>query len=768
MAFRYNPFTGNFDYYEESIPTDVPSNIVRFDTLDPNTLGTIFTNPTTGDPGEELDTDTLYISDIDSSQWTSNGVTYEMPTITVSGNTPFNILGTIIDVGNNKVVPVERNGSIFLLINQTGVGFAVQNSKNTGSSNGVQITRGASTTGGYGLQVLRGSTNQLRTNHDGSLLINDVYTLPSTAGTSGQVLKFPSSGNLLEWGTASPIGQSMIVDQTTGVYSYFTTPELALASAITGDTIIVFSGTYTIATTATNGIAKDGVNWFVYPGVVFNKASAGDMFNDTGFTIGCNIYGYGDFNKSSGAGNVHNYNVSLDWVFEFRNITNSAVGLCINNNTPSVNPTNKARIKGLSAIASAGIAIQLGNCRNFDLDVTLIRSTSSTGLNLVTTNSGVDTLFGTIKSSLIESTVGSTNGFANVRSCNVVCNVADCNQATFGSSVTYIIWNGRIKKLSIGSGNIVINGTVQELASTAGTVKITHVEYVNLATGSGVLTIGKISGQSINHVFGGTGTYIIDEDYSGSRWFTKTSSATLIFRNKVTGGTNSTAATLAISSGSVIFEKGFTFGSASNRPAITLSGGTLDITGPCTNLDTGVDASIVTKTGGTFINRNTSLVVTNSEVSPVILTNSVSPTINIQGQLFTNSTALGGMLTGKKKKYKITIQAVANTSSKFNNGTGGGDVTISETDTATYNTIPLLAQRMTVLGNASLTIDALFSQDTPGTDTYFYVEADVVGDPFTFTPVSGDNVDNGSVLRASSYPLTILGGGSLIEDTNVI
>jgi hypothetical protein len=130
----------------------------------------------------------------------------------------------------------------------------------------------------------------------------------------------------------------------------------------------------------------------------------------------------------------------------------------------------------------------------------------------------------------------------------------------------------------------------------------------------------------------------------------------------------------------------------------------------------------------------------------------------------TNRTENGGTYAAKRKKYKYTVNAVASTSITLNDGSGGNEV-FTETNTAVYNTTALLAQRMAALINASATLDITATQDTPGTDIYFYTTADVAGIPFT-TPSYTNLTELG--IRENSYSLIELIGGTIIENANII
>jgi hypothetical protein len=237
-----------------------PSEIVEFDTEDPNLPGTVFT------PDIQGATNTLYVStdpDTISQTWIWNTTTnlYETYTVDIPNNTPFQLFGTTIDAGGNKTAFIQRQGPI--IINSSSTSWSplyVYNRDASGVANGPLFRRDSRVTSGYALLVQNykwaasgpATVNQLRVNHDGSLLINDAYTLPNTGGTAGQVLTDNGAG-VVSWSTINseiPQAQIIYVDSVNGVNSAsgrgdintpYLTPEYALANitntgTITGNT----------------------------------------------------------------------------------------------------------------------------------------------------------------------------------------------------------------------------------------------------------------------------------------------------------------------------------------------------------------------------------------------------------------------------------------------------------------------------------------------------------------------------------------------------
>ena len=84
----------------------------------------------------------------------------------------------------------------------------------------------------------------------------------------------------------------------------YLTLEAAKTASIAEDLIYVFPGIYTVTTTAAEGLAKDGIGYYFSPKTVINKATIGSIFYANGFLYGFNVYGYGNFNKTTNTGSI--------------------------------------------------------------------------------------------------------------------------------------------------------------------------------------------------------------------------------------------------------------------------------------------------------------------------------------------------------------------------------------------------------------------------------------------------------------------------------
>ena len=161
-----------------------PSEIVEFDTEDPNLGGTVFT------PDSQQASNTLYVStdpDTVGQSWIWNSSTnlYETYEADIPNNTPFWLYGTTIDAGGNKTALIQRNGPIFInSAHSNGSRYAayLYSRRTTGEGNGLLVRKDLRTTSGNYLLVQgwNSSTNEtqdkFKVGHDGKVTSHGVYT----------------------------------------------------------------------------------------------------------------------------------------------------------------------------------------------------------------------------------------------------------------------------------------------------------------------------------------------------------------------------------------------------------------------------------------------------------------------------------------------------------------------------------------------------------------------------------------------------------------
>jgi hypothetical protein len=572
----------------------------------------------------------------------------------------------------------------------------------------------------------------------------------------------PNLGRILFVSTTGNDSTAQIGD----ISKTYLTIESAVSASTSGDVIHVFQGTYALTTTSSAGIAKDGISYYFEPGCIINKATSGSIFNITGFTTGFNVFGYGTFNKTTTVGPIlTSVTNAFDFSFEALDIS-STIDKCF---SLSLN-AKTATIKFRHAISSAGTVFTFPgvyfNGDNYDITATSITSTSTNAIvfsqgigrinlkaDLVrsTTSVAISGVYYTIANFNINYCLGVTYGYSilNGTTATITGYTTGINNSTVLSGTTF---NGfAVNLLNTG---IFYGGTIYTPTINGGAATFTwHGDYVNtLTVSAGIAYVTAAHNNS----------YSAPVNVTGGK---------LYLTGNINGGVNNNYSTFTVNGANaeLIFNGNYMFASGNKYQtpvyAFHLINGILRLTGNVENKIVNSSlATCVLYQSGSLILDGVSLRTINPEVPPIIVSTGARNLRTYAGGMTTNRTENGGTYAAKRKKYKYTVNAVASTSITLNDGSGGNEV-FTETNTAVYNTTALLAQRMAALINASATLDITATQDTPGTDTYFYTTADVAGIPFT-TPALTNLTELG--IRENSYLLTELIGGTIIENSNII
>ena len=597
-----------------------------------------------------------------------------------------------------------------------------------------------------------------RTQLSGNTIGDTDLFLSSKDNGNGTFTSLKVAGSQMKNGL-SKYGKIGIPDQTTGSFTYYSTLESARDAAVSGDTIMVYPGTYTVTTTATNGIAKSGVNFYFHPGSTVNKTTAGDIFNDTGFASPCKVYGQGSFNKTTSAGLI--YNSSLQYS-EFNALdVSSTVSMCIQ---VSGSYTN---INIRNGVSTASFVMVLSYISYSNIKFKYLRSTAWITLQM----SGGS--YNNVTGELVESTVNRAIYLAE--SNNHIFNisyVSGAGNSGFDSYVSSYTFNGNTNYLyPFGGGRITFNGfanTIRTSATITGGATCTTLQVVNEYGDAG----------SVNVLIVGSGAITVSAGVANVRL---AKSCTYLYTN-VTGGVLNFENT-RLEDG-YFYGAGYDFSISGGRVNLNnfqaelvdrwygfkISGGILDLGSSRIKLNSSAlmaysngasRNSGIKYIGGTIISNGARIITSNDNCLPIEATTAGLSIKVLSGGLNLNN--ISGLLSAKKQKFKITVSSVASSSITLNDGTGGNEV-FTESSTATYNTTAALAARMVALINASSTLDITATQDAAGTDNYFYIESDVAGTPFTLVTYSNLTPQ---VFRNNSYALTNITGGSIIEDTDV-
>ena len=251
------------------------------------------------------------------------------------------------------------------------------------------------------------------------------------------------------------------------------TPERAAAVAVAGDLIHVCAGTYTITTTATNGLWVDGVNWYFEPKARFNKSTAGDLFRKplATATVEANIYGYGEFYLSGSPGIIiYNNLAAINTHFEF-NICENSVGSVYVSETVC----NDTVIGRNYAKTTAAICINITNGKSY-IDCPVILSTASVAIKKF---AGTATTI--ISNSIENQSAGLTLDGSAGMGTDVLINAAFISIANVIGSNSVIMNVGFMYRLTAGCQNGLFNvsGRVDTLYPKSGEINVGMVAAIS-------------------------------------------------------------------------------------------------------------------------------------------------------------------------------------------------------------------------------------------------------------------------------------------------
>jgi len=549
----------------------------------------------------------------------------------------------------------------------------------------------------------------------------------------------------------------------------FLTVEAAVAVAQPGDMIRILPGSYSV----TSNIAKDQINYYLEPGAIINKSNSGHIFDTTGFTYSINVYGQGEFNKTSTTGNIFYSNSSYadPIVFECKRVYSNQSHIF------RIQKAFQCHWKVDYALATAGMVMYMGfgntgGC-SFRIDFNNWTSTGSdaisgdwwyysnihiNGHSLVSTAGAALSRHATgclihVNVSYISGVHNSSFAGNNVAiwcyqytesltiNCTYCSGVSvDCYGTTLNLSGAF----GWVEYASERSS--LVGGVIQYLKVSNGHAKttISRLPYnlVNspsfTVTGGMVdLTYGHSNYEMQGNVSGGVlnlhGNVNMNQYYNGSI--------------SVSGGQLNVLGNLNIA-GNINFWTADLF---------SLSGGTLRIKSRIygnvvsSNVPS-PDGALIAWSGGNLIFDDATLITPITDYYAVRCTTTGMTASVLSGGLNHNIVEYGGPHTGRYHEMLYTIGSVANTTVVLYG------ITLTVNDLVTYDTIAKISQRMVTLINANGTISAsvLAYQTNPGTDTTFKVVAKVKGPNFTHS--NGLNHSR-YLVRYGSYPFAYKGNG---------
>jgi len=635
----------------------------------------------------------------------------------------------------------------------TKVGFDIRLDASSAGS-GLGFTTGVLSIGNLDATITIGATGI----QVGTITENNLSGLGT--GATGQLLSSDGLGGF-DWVNSVTGGDAVSIvdpngDDVTGEVGNINKPFLTLEAArdaVSAGVIVVNEGTYNITTTDARGLSKDGVSWITNGVAILNKATTGPVwwFDET-LTITPFVKGEFIINHSGASsnaivleGDTTNITSTIGCHFEVISVTSSTgYALKIFDLLPTSSSTYVFKGKFISSADSAVFE----DDTNTNVKLLLDGVFKSTGISDGVKSNGSAVI---IARGFFESVSGA--GFSVLSSAQATI-FGDCVGASYGVSVSngQIILNGNTKGALGGGGtntSLQINGIchTNELKSSSRQTHCAMVRGAGVTVVAGDTIVDVLSYYSNNKgevVVTGSGKCTINKTIRDANW-------NLVTHNEVNGSTavlywNADMEMVNINTTDYFFD---------------LVNGTLVLRGcHLKNKDTsksGIDGiTIVRQSGGKLIIDGPTIEFAASTNIPFRSIGGPQNIINYNVR--TNIVQYADIFDPSEEKKRYTVVNVATTDCSYR----GTNYEVS--DLVTYDTKAKIAQQMVVLINSGP--DAIIAtQDTPGTDEYFYVESQ---DNDSILESGKTNLDR-LMLTMPSHGFTDLigGAGIQIQDADV-
>ena len=537
----------------------------------------------------------------------------------------------------------------------------------------------------------------------------------------------------------------------------FLTVEAAVSVAQSGDLIKVFPGTYSVA----SNIAKDGIGYYLEPGAVIIKTTSGDIFDTTGFTTGFDVFGHGEFRKTTSSGYVCRFCSSLAYTFQARRVTSTVSHIFVLEASAAINfdveyvtasggaclfnySGSSIKIKAHTWTSSYTSAI-LGNWWLYSsLTIDAVTFSSSAGVTIIYMNTScilnlnIDNFIGVNYSISIGD---GYNMFISINSAYCTGINAASYEANHVRVLGHVVnYSGNCNTIMSSCTNLNVTGgfcTVRQMSSSVNA-------FTSISQSGGVLdiTIDKVNYGISFTVTGGI----------------------MNINGVIAAGQTSINSDRLVNGGTVNVYARFSHGygldpSYNGYAALKLQSGTLRICNGVHNVGNHPIATGIEWIGGNLIFQNATI-VTSNPLAHAVRCQTPGLTMSVIGNLSTNRVELDALLAPKYMIWYYAVGSAAATQIVIN-GTF-----VTESDAVTYNTTALLAQRMVSLINANVSINtSVFAyQDSPGTDTFFYVRSFTKGPLFTTQNSYNTSI---SLIQLNSYQMGTQGSGLIVCDSKI-
>jgi hypothetical protein len=603
---------------------------------------------------------------------------------------------------------------------------------------------------------------------------------------AGNVSTYSNTGNILYVATtgSDTFPDTTRVSRLGSINVPFLTLEAAKAVAVSGDLIHVFSGDYTPA----SNLAKDGIKYYFEPNAKVTMTVAASIFDTTGFTIGFDVLGYGEFTKTTNVGYILLGGSGMsgyEAVFEALKVT-STISTCLH--CPAgVNIYFK--IPYLKSTGGSCLAYQGGTVK---IDAVSWISTAGkviTNITSVIQNSNL-----TVNADFFQATTADAIDAGHFANNNLNLNINELLGVTYGlnaygydygyvnlnCSYTTGIRAGANIRFSGHCGSLVqpwngigrylfVGGSCQYITCEAGYIETSLggplSDVMSLSVSGGYVKINEVVGNLAYNPITITGGEAHIMRITGHSGYGTSAGST----RQVSGGT--------LYLYDIDFES-YVSGSNAFVPIVKLSGGNLYLRGKIrlfntvgnpyesanpTTLTQTNKSNLILWTGGNLILDGCTLITQHQNDLPIV-SRTANQVLRITSKgCTTNRPELGGLLVAKQEKILITVANV--TYATITQTISSGAITSNFSITTAGKTT---TQAATALCNA-INVDSIPVTATDNGNGSYYLEADVAGDPFTYSlynsPYNGDISLQGNIIRDNSYSMLNPMGGQIIESS---
>jgi hypothetical protein len=600
---------------------------------------------------------------------------------------------------------------------------------------------------------------------------------------AGNVSTYSNTGNILYVATT---GSDTFPDTTRtsrlgSINVPFLTLEAAKAVAVSGDLIHVFAGDYT----PVSNIAKDGIKYYFEPNAKVTMTAAASIFDTTGFTVGFDVLGYGEFTKTTNVGYILLGGSGMsgyEAVFEAQKVT-STISTCL---YCPVGINMHFKIPYLKSTGGSCLAYQGGTVKIDAISWTTTAGRVITNISSVIYNSNL-----TVNADYFQATSYDAIDAGYFSNNNLNLNINELLGATYGLNAygydyNYVTLNCSYTTGIRGGANIRFSGHCGTLdCPWNGIGKYKFIggscQYINAQAGYIETTLGGPLSSSVSLSVSANEAFVRITDVIGNLAYPSinvTAGEVHIMRmNQVSLGV-----TRQVSGGSLYLYdvdlNSIVSGSNAFVPVIKVSGGSLYLRGrikltntvgnpgepsnPNTLTQTN-RSNAVLWTGGNLILDGCTILTQDQNDLP-ILSRTANQVLRITSKgCTTNRPELGGLIAPKQEKILITVLNVTYTT--ITQTISSGATTSNFSITTAGKTTTLAA---TALCNA-INADSIPVTATDNGNGSYYLEADVAGDPFTYSlynyPYNGDISLQGNIIRDNSYAMLNPMGGQIIDST---